>query len=197
MGALGTSHAPGATPTDPDEVLGLIPSHITTHGQLDEWETTNIIAGRDWAFNNRYGEDILSEDYVRKLHNRMFNKTWKWAGTFRKTEKSIGVDPVKIAVDLHNLLNDVKTHLEFNVYPLDEIATRLHHRLVLIHPFPNGNGRHARLFTDVFLHQNGASQFTWGQVNLNAASTTRATYIAALQAADARDYKPLLNFVRS
>lgn len=124
MGALGTSHAPGATLTDPDEVSELIPSHITTHAQLDEWETTNIIAGRNWAFNNRYGEDILSEDYVRKLHNRMFNKTWKWAGTFRKTEKSIGVDPVKIAVDLHNLLNDVKTHLEFKVYPLDEIATR-------------------------------------------------------------------------
>ncbi|WP_426166931.1 mobile mystery protein B [Pseudoduganella sp. R-34] len=197
MGPLGGSHAPGATPNDPDEVAGLIPKHITTRGELDEWETSNILAGRNWAFNNRYRGDILSEDYVRKLHKQMFGKTWKWAGTFRNTEKSIGVDPARIAVDLHNLLGDVKTQLEFSSYPLDEIATRLHHRLVLIHPFPNGNGRHARLLTEVFLQVNGAAPFTWGQVNLNAASATRSAYIAALQAADARDYAPLLNFVRS
>lgn len=197
MGPIGAPHAPGATPTDPDEVAELIPTHITTLGQLDEWEASNILESQKWAFSTRNRKQILSEGYVRGLHKRMFDKTWKWAGTFRKTEKSIGIDPAGIAVALHNLLADVETQLEFNTYPIDEIATRLHHRLVLIHPFPNGNGRHARMFTDAFLKAKGSEAFTWGRVNLTQASETRAAYIAALQEADRRNYQPLLNFVRS
>lgn len=115
----------------------------------------------------------------------------------RKTEKSIGVDPARIGVDLRNLLEDVKAWQEFSTYPLDEQAARLHHRLVLIHPFSNGNGRHARLFTDAFLRYCGAQPFTWGSVNLVDASETRTTYINALRAADNKDYGPLMAFVRT
>ena len=198
MGTLGGAHAPGATPTDPDEVAGLIPSHITLQVELNDWEAANIQAGRRWALHGKYRGNILSEDYVRKLHEHMFDKTWKWAGTFRKSEKSIGVEPSRIAVALRDLLGDVKVQSEFKHYSLEEMATRLHHRLVLVHPFPNGNGRHARLFTDVFLLRQGGKPFSWGSnVNLTKPSQVRAGYIAALQAADRKDIGPLLAFVQS
>ncbi len=198
MGAVGGVHAPGATPTDPDEVAGLIPSHITLQIELNDWEAANIQAGRRWALQGRYRGDILSEDYVRKLHEHMFGKTWKWAGTFRQTEKSIGVEPSRIAVALRDLLEDIKVQSEYKHYSLEEMAARLHHRLVLIHPFPNGNGRHARLFTDVFLLRQGGRSFSWGSnANLTKPSETRAAYIAALQAADRKDIGPLLAFVQS
>lgn len=193
---IGQAHAPGATPLDPDEIEGLIPRHITLKRELDEYEQANILAAQAWV-EKRAIKNLLSEEYIRKLHKRMLNKTWKWAGTFRKTEKSIGVDPSRIGVNLRDLLEDVKCWREFNTFPVDEQAARLHHRLVLIHPFPNGNGRHARLFTDAFLRSCGAEPFSWGRINLVNASATRTTYIAALRAADQRDYLPLLAFVRT
>lgn len=193
---LGQQHAPGATPLDPDELAGLIPKHITLKRELDEFEQANILVAQGWA-EKRIPKEFLSETYVRTLHRRMLNKTWKWAGTFRTTEKSIGVDPARIAIDLHNLLEDVKAWQEFETYPLDEQAARLHHRLVLIHPFPNGNGRHARMFTDCFLRFHRAPPFTWGSANLVQASDTRTAYIDALRAADNRDLTLLLAFVRS
>ncbi|MDB5770928.1 MAG: fic/DOC family protein [Burkholderia sp.] len=193
---IGEQHAPGATPLDPDERAGLIPKHLTLKRELDEFEQANILEAEAWAAR-RIPRDLLNEAYVRELHKRMLKKTWKWAGTFRTTEKSIGVDPARIAVDLRNLLEDVKAWQEFGTYPLDEQAARLHHKLVLIHPFPNGNGRHARLFTDCFLRFCRAEPFTWGSANLVHASDTRTAYIAALQAADNRDFAPLLAFVRT
>jgi Fic-DOC domain mobile mystery protein B len=193
---VGQAHAPGATPMDPDELDGLIPKHLTLKRELDEYEQANILVAQEWT-ESRVRKDMLSEDFVRKLHNKMLGKTWKWAGTFRKTEKSIGVDPARIAVELHNLLEDVKCWQEFGTYPVDEQAARLHHRLVLIHPFPNGNGRHARLLTDAFLRLCCATPFSWGRVNLVNASGTRTSYIAALKAADNKDYAPLLAFVRT
>lgn len=181
---------------DPDEVEGLIPRHITLKRDLDEFEQANILAAQEWA-EKRVRKELLSEDYVCTLHKKMFNKTWKWAGKFRKTEKSIGVDPSQIGVDLHNLLEDAKCWQNYHTYPVDEQAARLHHRLVLVHPFPNGNGRHARLFTDAFLRFCGVAPFSWGQINLVNPSATRTDYIAALQAADHKDYGPLLAFVRT
>lgn len=189
-------NAPGATPLDPNELAGLIPKHITVKRDLDEFEQANILQAQDWA-EKRVRKNMLSEAYVRELHKRMLNKTWRWAGTFRNTEKSIGVDPARIAVELHNLLENVKTWLQYNAYPLDEQAVRLHHKLVLIHPFPNGNGRHARLFTDCFLRYCGAQPFTWGSVNLVDASETRTAYIDALRSADSRDFTALHAFVRT
>lgn len=194
--SIGQAHAPGATPLDPDEVEGLIPRHITLKRELDEYEQANILAAQAWA-EKRVKQNVLSEAYVRRLHKRMFDRTWRWAGTFRKTEKSIGIDPLQIGVGLRNLLDDVQCWREFNTFSLDEQATRLHHRLVWIHLFPNGNGRHARLFTDGFLRACGARPFSWGRIELVNPSTTGSAYIHALQAADRRDYAPLLAFVRT
>jgi Fic-DOC domain mobile mystery protein B len=189
--------AAGATPLDPDESAGLVPGHIATREQLDEWEADNILAGERWAARAAGRRAILDDAFVRELHRRMFDRTWKWAGTYRATEKNLGVAPERIAVELRKLLEDTKARLSGKVAPLDEIAARFHYRLVSIHPFANGNGRHARLMTDLLLAANGAAPFTWGQGNLVHAGEVRERYLAALRAADARDFAPLIAFVRS
>ena len=189
-------YPPGATPLDPDEAAGLLPSHIANHGQLNEWEMVNILDGERWAFGRRH-KDLLTSEFVCRLHKRMFDNTWRWAGKFRTTEKNIGIDPLRIPVALRDLCADVAAQLEHDSYPLDEIAARFSHRLVSIHPFANGNGRLSRSIADLLLVQYGAPRFTWGASDLVAEGEIRQRYIAALRAADARDYAPLLAFVRS
>ena len=197
---INLDHPPGATPLDADELASLIPHHITTQGELNEWEQLNIIQGEQWARKQR--KEILTERFLRQLHKQLFGETWKWAGEFRKSDKNIGIDWLKIGVELKNLLDDVRYQIEHDSIPADEIAIRFHHRLVAIHPFPNGNGRHARLMTDLLIERLGQPRFTWGlrsltTNNLVDASNTRQHYIAALQAADRRDLAPLLAFARS
>jgi Fic-DOC domain mobile mystery protein B len=187
---------PGATPLDPDESAGLLPGHIATREQLDEWEAENILEGQRWAAGAAERLDILDDAFLRELHRRMFGRTWKWAGTYRSTEKNLGVAPPRIARDVRELLENTKAQIAGKVAPFDEVAARLHHRLVWIHPFPNGNGRHARLLTDLLLAANGAEPFTWGRSDLEHAGEARERYLAALRAADARDLAPLLAFVR-
>ena len=187
----------GATPLDPDECAGLVPGHIATREQLDEWEAENILAGERWAAGAAKRRQILDDAFLRELHRRMFARTWKWAGSYRATEKNIGIAPERVAVEVRKLLEDTKARLAGKVAPADEIAARFHHRLVSIHPFPNGNGRHARLLTDLLLAANGAEPFTWGRGDLEHAGEARERYLAALRAADAWDFAPLLAFVRS
>jgi len=196
--ALGLgAHAPGATPPDPDEASALVPTHITTQGELNEWEQQNILEAGAWLRRAARRHEVLSEKFARELHKRMFRRTWKWAGTFRRSDKNIGVDWRQIEVQLHDLLGDVKYQIEHATYPLDEIAARFHHRLVSIHPFPNGNGRHARMMADTLLTKQGAVPFTWGRADLMAEGAARQAYLNALRAADAGDFAPLLAFVRS
>jgi len=192
---INLDYAPGATPLDADELASLIPGHITTQGELNEWEQLNIVQGDTWARKQR--KEILDEGFLRRLHQQMFGETWRWAGTFRKSDKNIGVDWLRIGVEVKNLLDDVHYQVEHSSLPPDEIAVRFHHRLVAIHPFPNGNGRHARLMADLLAERLGRPRFTWGSASLVDANETRQRYIAALQAADARDIAPLLAFARS
>jgi len=193
---LNLEYPSGATPLGPDEAEGLIPRHIVTHGQLNEWEMRNILDGERWAFGRRH-KDLLSSEFARRLHKRMFGESWRWAGTYRATEKNIGVDPAQIAPMLKDLCADAEAQLKYRSYSLDELAARFHHRLVWIHPFPNGNGRFSRTMTDLLLVANDAARFTWGAGNLISESDTRQRYLDALRAADAKDYGPLLAFVRS
>jgi Fic-DOC domain mobile mystery protein B len=187
----------GATPLDPDEAAELIPSHINTHKHLNEWELVNIVEGERWAFGRKH-RDLLDGAFVRRLHRRMFGQTWRWAGTFRLTEKNIGIDPARIQPALHDLCQDVQAQIEYRSYVLDEIAARFSHRLVSIHPFANGNGRLSRTMADLLLVHHGASRFSWGSgANLVEEGAVRQAYLAALRAADAKDYGPLLGFVRS
>lgn len=196
MGGINLHYAPGATPLDPDEAQGLIPSHIVNQAQLNEWEMQNIVSGERWAYARR-NRRLPDKAFVCALHKRMFGDTWRWAGSFRNTEKNIGVEPGRIAMSLHDLCEDAKAQIEHGSYPLDEIAARFSHRLVWIHPFANGNGRLSRLLADLLLVQHGAPRFTWGGAVLEAQGEARSRYIAALRAADSRDLGPLLAFVRS
>lgn len=187
----------GATPLDLDEINGLKPSHIMTQSQLNEWEAANILKAESWIFSAFHHDDFLTIDFTKLLHLKMFDDTWKWAGKFRITERNIGVIPFKITSDLNDLLEDVQYQIIHSSYLIDEIAYRFHHRLVTIHPFPNGNGRHDRLMTDLLLIQAGQSRFTWGRQKLEAEGPVRKQYINALQDADKHDYDALANFVRS
>ncbi|MBL3591718.1 MAG: mobile mystery protein B [gamma proteobacterium endosymbiont of Lamellibrachia anaximandri] len=184
-----------STPLSPEELEGLIPSYITLRSELNEAEQANILEAEEWAFNRK--RDVLSEKFLNGLHKRMFGRIWKWAGQYRRTGKNVGVDAYRIPLELRQLLDDVRFWIENDTYPPDEIATRFHHKLVWIHLFPNGNGRHARTATDLLLTTLGQPRFTWGRKNLVDANETRQTYVNALRAGDQHDYEPLLAFVRS
>jgi Fic-DOC domain mobile mystery protein B len=186
----------GATPLDPDEIDGLKLNHISTRAELDRWEQENIQDALAWL-RRRRKSDILTKAFICQLHHQMFGKVWKWSGEFRRTNKNIGIEWPYISINLRQLLDDVRVWIEHSTYPPDEIAYRLHHKLVLIHLFPNGNGRHARLITDVLLEQVlNQEAFTWGSENLSSAGNTRKQYIEALGAADDHDYSKLSGFVR-
>lgn len=195
-GRLSEPEPAGASPLDPDDAAGLLPGHIATRADLNAWEQANIAKAFDWLAR-RHGASVLSLAFVRESHRRMFDDTWAWAGEFRTKETNIGVPPHNVAPTLQNLLNDVAYWVEHATYPVDEIAARFHHRLVLIHPFPNGNGRHGRLMADALLRELGARPFTWGSGDLDRTGDVRARYLNAMRQADTGDYAPLFAFVRS
>jgi Fic-DOC domain mobile mystery protein B len=126
----------------------------------------------------------------------MFDQTWKWAGQYRRTERNIGIPVQEIREKLVALFGDVRYWIANQTFSPDEIAVRFHHRLVAIHPFPNGNGRHARLMADLFLMKLGRPAFTWGSRELVRQGEARARYLDAVRAADNGDMQPLLEFVR-
>lgn len=190
------AYAPGATPIDPDEAAGLLPRHITTQAELNTWEEANIVKADGWAFRQRRREP-LEEGFVRDLHRMMFDKTWRWAGTFRSSNKNIGVDSHQVSMRLRELLDNTRYQRDHQAFPADELAVRFHHRLVWIHAFPNGNGRHARLMADVLVTRLGGERFTWGQASLLVAGDVRARYLQALRAADQGMLELLIQFARS
>ena len=195
--ALKLIYHPGQTPIDPDEAAGLIPTHLSMQGHLNEWEAENIFEAVEWLASARIPE-VLTEKFCRQLHSRMFGSTWRWAGTFRTSDKSIGCDWRQVPARLQQLLQNVQYWLDHATMPLEEAAVRFHHQLVLVHPFPKGNGRHARLMTDHLLRQVGAGRFNWGAGHdLVSSSDTRSRYIDALRAADRGDIHPLLKFCSS
>lgn len=188
--------APGATPLDPDEVEGLLHPHVTTKRQLDELEQANIQEGLLWLERQRKPE-LLSETFIKRLHVNLFGKVWTWAGQFRWAEKNIGVDPLTIPAQLRTLLDDTRNWIENDTYQPLEIAARIHHRMVWIHLFPNGNGRHARIFADALLtRQLGHKPIDWSAgESLLVTIQRRDEYIHALREADKHNIAPLLRFV--
>lgn len=187
----------GATPLDRSEAEGLKLPHIATRGQLNQLEQENILEAQAKYFA-RKRQNILSEGFLLRLHKSMFGNVWKWAGRYRTSEKNIGVPPYDVAVKLRGLCEDATLWIKSGTEPADEIAARFHHRLVSIHPFANGNGRHARMAADLLLtHILARPRFTWGQSDLLDPGDARRLYLEALRAADRRDYSLLLRFVRS
>lgn len=184
-----------STPLTPEEQADLIPSYITLRRELNEAEQTNILGAEQWAFARR--RDVLDLRFLTELHRRMFSRVWRWAGKFRNTERNIGVAPARIRPNLQQQLDDCRYWIDAGTYPPDEIAARFHHRLTQIHSFPNGNGRHARLATDLLLVSLDRPRFSWGLENLVDTTGTRQVYVSALRAADGHDLRPLLEFVRT
>lgn len=193
------SPTPGNTPIDPEELAQLIPS-LSTKDELHEWERKNIIDANEWALDPRRlrSKDPMTEAYLRELHRRMFDRTWKWAGIYRNTEKNIGVLVHEIRNRIPGLLGNTRYWVDNGIYSADEIAIRFHHQLVgVIHPFPNGNGRHARLYADVIAVKLGRAEFTWGRNDIVDAGPVRESYLRALRAADHGDIDLLIAFARS
>jgi Fic-DOC domain mobile mystery protein B len=175
----------GVTPLDADEADGLKLAHITTRGELDYFEAANMRKAEQWAFGRNH-KDLLTPDFIRRLHKQMFGDVWKWAGNYRATEKNIGVITWDIGPELRQLCDNVRYQIEHSSYEPDELAARFHHQLVKIHPFPNGNGRISRIMADLVLVSLGQPRFSWGQENLDKESEVRINYLDALRAADKR-----------
>jgi len=184
-----------ATPLTLEERADLIPAHIAYRAELNAAEQENITRGQDWALARK--RDLLSEKFIKDLHAHLLGDVWRWAGKYRITERNLGIHHYEIPMAVRELLEDAKAWVQHKTYPRDEIAVRFHHRLVKIHPFPNGNGRHSRLLADLLVMSLGGERFTWGRANLQQAGEVRRSYIEALQAADNHEYALLLRFARS
>lgn len=185
----------GATPLDPDEKEGLIPD-LSTREQLNEWEQNNILEAETWLFPSRRSFDrVLTTKFLRTLHEKMFEYVWKWAGQYRTNEKNIGIDPRNIPVECRKLCENSKYWFKNETYDSLEFCARIHHRLTVIHPFPNGNGRHARLYVDYLSHCMEESRFTWGGETIVETGDVREQYIQALRQADRGDLQPLMEFM--
>ena len=185
-----------STPLTAEEKDGLKLKWITLRSELNEAEARNIAQAQVWLMSNK-NKEFCSDTFLRELHKKMFGDVWKWAGTYRNSERNIGVAPFQIPIKLIQLFDDVKFWIENKTYSNREIAVRLHHKLVQIHPFPNGNGRVSRLMADLVLEKLEGSKLYWGNTNLVNVSEIRSSYIAALRKADAGDYTDLIKFTRT
>jgi Fic-DOC domain mobile mystery protein B len=187
-----------ATPLAPAERDALLQTWITDRDDLNEAEQENIVKGAAWA-GRRRGKpvDLLNEDFAKSLHKQMFGEVWQWAGSYCQTERNIGIEAYRIPAEMPAMFDDVRYWVEHQTYPPDEIAVRLHHRLTAIDPWPNGNGRHARLMADLLIQRLGGKVFTWGGRTLSDMGELRTRYVAALKSADNHDIGPLLEFARS
>jgi Fic-DOC domain mobile mystery protein B len=190
----------GATPLEDDELEGLIPDYVATRSDLNRAEADNIVSALPAA--HRLARvagppQIFTNGFLMGLHRRMFCDVWKWAGTQRRRETNVGVDPSLIAVSTKQVFDDAIYWHNHETYATDEIAVRIHHRLVLVHPFPNGNGRCTRLIADLYLASIGEVSLRWGQASLEESGRSRRAYIKSLQLADRGDYSAILAFARS
>lgn len=196
---LDLNYIDGQTPLDEEEKEGLLISTIATRAELDEFEQQNIEEAIKWTLGKKFKpEKLLTEAFIKDIHKRMYKDVWNWAGAFRKTNKNIGVDRWQVAIELKNLLEDARFWIENNIYSPDEIAVRFKHRVVSIHCFSNGNGRHSRLLADIIVEKLFHGMvFTWGAENLSKESENRKCYLNSLKLADKGDYSELLLFARS
>jgi Fic-DOC domain mobile mystery protein B len=196
---LNLEYVSGQTPLDEDEKEGLLIPTITTRGELDEFEQLNIEEAVQWVYSRTWSkESIFTESFIRKLHKRMFGDVWAWAGVFRTTDKNLGIDKWQIPMALRDLLNDAVYWVDHNTFSPDETAIRFKHRIVSIHCFTNGNGRHSRLIADIIIDKiYKRPVFSWGSSKLEPSGVSRTKYLQSLRKADEQQYEALLEFSRS
>ena len=196
---LNIEYINGQTPLDEDEKEGLLVPTIATREELDEFEQQNIEEALQWVLSRSPKKElILSEKFICNIHKRMYNKVWRWAGQFRKTDKNLGIDKWQIPTALKTLCDDTLYWIDNETYSPDEIALRFKHRIFSIHCFPNGNGRHSRLMADIIIDNiYNRPIFDWGTGNLIEPGDSRNNYLKSVRAADNGDYSQLLKFARS
>ena len=196
---LDLDYANGQTPLDEDEKEGLLIQTTTSRSELNEFEQQNIEKAVEWTIHRKFKQEvILTETFIKEVHKRMYAGVWAWAGEFRKTNKNLGTDKLQIGIELRSLLDDTKYWIAHKTFEPDEIAVRFKHRIVSIHCFAKGNGRHSRLMADIiFEHIFKKPVFTWGAGNLIKQGDARVNYLKAIRAADAGNYDALLQFARS
>jgi Fic-DOC domain mobile mystery protein B len=196
---LKINYIQGQTELDEEEKEGLLILSITTREELNEFEQQNIEKAIQWTYIRKLKkEQLLTEKFIKELHKKMYGDVWKWAGKFRKSEKNIGVKSYLIATELKTLLDDCLFWIENNIYQQEEIAVRFKHRLVSIHCFANGNGRHSRLIADLIMEKLfGGSFFSWGGNDLVNQTDSRLNYLKAIKLADANKMEPLIAFAKS
>jgi Fic-DOC domain mobile mystery protein B len=189
----------GQTPISEEEKEGLLIKSITTRGELDELEQLNIEKAVEWILNSKLKRDkIITEEFIKFVHKKMLGDVWEWGGKFRRSEKNIGVDWKRIGVELRMLLDDTNFWIDNSTFSPDEIAIRFKHRLVNIHCFPNGNGRHSRIMADIIIESVfGKEVFNWNNSNLVKPDNARREYIDSIKKADKGIYEPLIEFARS
>ncbi len=186
----------GSTPLDPDQIKGIRFSHLTNMGELDELEDANIQKGLEWL-NRQKSLDYLSTEFLCKLHEKLFIDVWKWAGKFRTVEVNLSkIRSHDVGPQLKNFFEDVKLWIEGGAMSWDEISAEMHHRLVSIHPFPNGNGRTTRIFTEYVQKRNNQPMTSWSASLAEAPKKRRDNYIKALKKADDCDFTLLIEFMR-
>lgn len=188
---------PGQTPIDPNEKQGLIPQHITLISELNEFEAANIREAVGKYLSGRRKHRLDDPEFLKRLHKEMFGQTWRWAGHYRKSDKNLGKPWHMIPEEMKKACDDFRYWLERQTYDAIEIAVRFHHRLVSIHPFPNGNGRHARFVADIFLHDRGEKLLTWGGTELFQPAEGRKAYMESLKKADGGSFGDLIRFATS
>lgn len=197
---LDQPYIPGQTPLEEEEREGLRIFSISTRKELDEFEQQNIEEAIQWLLTHKIRPNrILTESFIKEIHSLMFGQVWDWAGTYRKTNKNLGVDKWQIATELKKLVDDTVYWIQQKSFEPDEIAIRFKHRIVSIHCFPNGNGRHSRLMGDImaeFLFNRPV--FSWGSKGyLVEGSEVRTLYLSALRLAGRGDISSLIKFARS
>jgi len=196
---LALDYIEGQSLLEEDEKEGILIKTVTTQEELDELEQLNIERAIAWTIGKKFKPaTIFTEQFIKKVHKQMFGDVWKWAGSFRKSEKNIGIEWIKIGVELKYLLDDTTYWAEKKTYPSDEIAIRFKHRLVKIHCFPDGNGRHSRLMADIIIESVFNKEvFPWHRSNMVKPDETRKLYLAAIRVGDNGNIQPLIEFARN
>jgi len=196
---LTLKYVEGQTPINEEEKDGLKIKSVTSQEELNELEQLNIEKAVEWTIHtNLKSEKILTEKFIKDLHKKMYGDVWKWAGEFRKSNKNLGIDWLQIGIALKSLLDDTRYWIDNSIFSPEEIAIRFKHRIVSIHCFPNGNGRHSRMMADILMESVFKKEiFSWHQSTMVKADLIRIKYINALRKADNGDIDDLIKFAKS
>ena len=179
-----------------DDISGLL-LNISKHYTLQElyiYEAKNITKATLKYLSAKPDKKLAPFDYewLLQLHYEMFGDVWEWAGKPRKVELSIGIKAYMVPMELKKLVDDLIYWQEHKTFNTIEIASKIHHRAVQIHPFKNGNGRWARMLANIYLKQNGLAPTKWNENLLSKENPHRDKYITALKKADKGDYTELI-----